>query len=237
MEQESAATRIQRRLADEFGWSIQVEEHGDAFHLMGSIDSADVAVTIQQVVLAMAHGKGVENYLIIERATPDDVLRPDGELSHANDTNDGIAMIEARTDLSQVFFAQPLDANATDVSDVSEADTVYFPPTDPVVKADDHGNLQVVGGWTQTTMTSDEVDPSVEGSREGDGAIADAIVRALAEDAATTDLNVDVLVRDGVAYLRGTVRDMQDVENAEEVAARFPGVIDVVEELTVPGVS
>jgi len=237
MEHESAATRIQRRLADEFGWFVQVEEHSDAFHLAGSIDSADAAATVQQAALAMADGKRVENYMVIEGAASDDVSRLDSERPYTSDTNDGTGMVEERADLSPGFNNEPLDTSAMDVSDAGEIDTVYFPPTDPVVKADDQGNLQVLGGWTPTSMTSDEVAPSVEGSREGDGAIADAIVRELTEDAATTDLKINVLVRGGVAVLRGTVSDMQDVENAEEVAARVPGVIEVVEELTVTGVS
>jgi len=36
-----------------------------------------------------------------------------------------------------------------------------------------------------------------------------------------------------VARLRGTVADVIDVENAEEVAARVTGVIEVIEELEV----
>jgi predicted RNA-binding protein with TRAM domain len=36
---------------------------------------------------------------------------------------------------------------------------------------------------------------------------------------------------DGAAYLTGRVSDVDDVENAEEVAGRIAGVRDVVEEL------
>ena len=57
--------------------------------------------------------------------------------------------------------------------------------------------------------------------------------RELLEDAATTDLRVEVEVRDGVVRLRGTVQDVVDAENAEEVAARVPGVDEVLEELRV----
>ena len=37
----------------------------------------------------------------------------------------------------------------------------------------------------------------------------------------------------GIARLRGLVQDLDDAENAEEVAARVPGVIEVREELDV----
>ena len=79
-------------------------------------------------------------------------------------------------------------------------------------------------------------DVSVERSsdgRLGDEAIRDAILRELREDAATTDLNLEVDVEEGLVTLRGTVQSLDDVESAEEVAARVPGVIEVNEELDV----
>ena len=60
--------------------------------------------------------------------------------------------------------------------------------------------------------------------------------RQLAEDSATTDLNIVVAVRNGVAHLRGRVSDLDDADNAESVAARVPGIRDVVEELEVANV-
>jgi osmotically-inducible protein OsmY len=57
----------------------------------------------------------------------------------------------------------------------------------------------------------------------------------LAEDSATADLNVLVFVRRGVVHLRGQVSDLDDADNAESVAARVPGVVEVVEELEVAG--
>lgn len=51
----------------------------------------------------------------------------------------------------------------------------------------------------------------------------------LREDAATTDLRVDVLVWDGVVRLRGTVPTLEDADNAEAVAARVPGVREELE--------
>src|SRR5438105_3153657 len=60
--------------------------------------------------------------------------------------------------------------------------------------------------------------------------------RELAEDAATTDLEIVVAVRQGVAHLRGRVSDLDDADNAESVAARVPGIREVVEELDVANV-
>ena len=49
----------------------------------------------------------------------------------------------------------------------------------------------------------------------------------------TTDLQIEVTVEQGVVYLRGRVEGIEDVDNAESVAGRVPGVLDVVEELDV----
>ncbi|MGI8549653.1 MAG: BON domain-containing protein, partial [Dehalococcoidia bacterium] len=94
-------------------------------------------------------------------------------------------------------------------------------------------NAEVLGGFGPTSMTDMTVDPSAEGARLGDEALTAAILRELREDALTTDLRIHVTVREGVAYLRGTVEGIEDADAAEEVAARVPGITEVVEELRV----
>ncbi len=117
--------------------------------------------------------------------------------------------------------------SAMDEDLVSEGDAVFVPPTDPVGTS-----REVIGGLQLSSMDSIEVDRSSDGTI-GDEAIADAIRRELREDSATTALDVDVDVYRGIARLRGLVQDLDDAENAEEVAARVPGVIEVREELDV----
>ncbi len=117
--------------------------------------------------------------------------------------------------------------SAIDDDLVSEGDAVFVPPTDPVGTS-----REVIGGLQLSSMDSLEVERSSDGTL-GDEAIADAIRRELREDAATTALTIDVAVYRGVARLRGTVQDIADAENAEEVAARVPGVLEVREELEV----
>jgi len=114
-----------------------------------------------------------------------------------------------------------------------EGDDVVFPPTDPVITTDRHGNSRVLGGFEPTSMTSIDVARSAEDSLPGDEALADAVRRELREDAATTALAVAVTVRDGVVYLRGAVPGLEDVDSAEEVSGRVPGVQEVVEQLQV----
>jgi hypothetical protein len=113
---------------------------------------------------------------------------------------------------------------------------VYTPPIDPVLTTDAHGAARVLGGFEIDSAEDVSVEPSAMDRRPGDEALADAIRRELAEDAATTDLDIYVAVRNGVAHLRGRVSDLDDADNAEAVAARVPGVRDVVEELEVSGV-
>jgi osmotically-inducible protein OsmY len=79
------------------------------------------------------------------------------------------------------------------------------------------------------------VEPSSD-YRAGDEALADAVRQELAEDAATADLVIHVAVRNGVVHLRGRVADLDDADNAESVAARVPGIREVVEELDVASV-
>jgi osmotically-inducible protein OsmY len=96
-----------------------------------------------------------------------------------------------------------------------------------------HGQTQILGGFA--TSSTNEVDvPRSSDGQLGDEAIAEAVRQELREDAATTDLQVEVEVNAGVVVLRGTVSDLDDVDNAEAVAARVPGVIEVQEFLTVP---
>jgi osmotically-inducible protein OsmY len=100
-----------------------------------------------------------------------------------------------------------------------------------VLTTDAHGRVQVLGGFGATSMDSVEVEPSASDAHPGDEALADTVRRELREDALTTDLVVDVAVVRGVACLRGTVPGLDDAENAEAVAARVPGVREVVEGL------
>jgi hypothetical protein len=121
--------------------------------------------------------------------------------------------------------------------DVDEdRDETFFPPTDPVITTDSHGEAKVLGGFSATSDQSVEVARSASDGKLGDGAIADAVRRELAEDAATTALQIHAVVRDGVVLLRVTVPDMEDVDNAEEVASRVPGVREVVDELRVEAI-
>lgn len=120
-----------------------------------------------------------------------------------------------------------------DVTDpVAEGDEVYIPPTDPVVAADASGDARVLGGFSTSAPETIAPRPSADG-QIGDEALVDAVQAALRHDAATADLQIDVTVERGIVRLRGTVPGMEDVDNAEAVAGRVAGVVNVVDELQV----
>ena len=106
-----------------------------------------------------------------------------------------------------------------------------FAPVDPVLSVDRHGQPVILGGFSSDSMTGVSVEPSAEDRLIGDEAIAEAVQRELKLDSATTSFALYVFVRHGVVHLRGVVADLEDVDNAESVAARIPGVREVIEEL------
>jgi osmotically-inducible protein OsmY len=63
------------------------------------------------------------------------------------------------------------------------------------------------------------------------------IERELREDALTTDLRIEVDVRNGVVTLTGEVERLDDATNAEAVAARVEGVREVREKLLVRSIA
>jgi hypothetical protein len=123
----------------------------------------------------------------------------------------------------------------TDFTESVEEAEPYFPPTDPVVRVDDHGVTQIAGGF------GDGEAPEVKGpavaediaSAPPDEALEDAVRAELALDASTAHLRLRVAVADAVVTLRGEVADAADSDNALAVAGRVSGVADVVDELTV----
>jgi hypothetical protein len=162
---------------------------------------------------------------IPNRAAQDANTPPaEDSIEHVNDL---FAEGPLQTTPVEDFTSQP----TTDAEDV-DSEGVIFPPTDPVVTTDQHGNTRVLGGFSPTASDA-PVARSTLDNLPGDEALADAIRRELREDAATTDLAIEVVVEQGIAHLRGRVPGLEDADNAEAVAARVPGLREVMEELEV----
>lgn len=120
-----------------------------------------------------------------------------------------------------------MDSHRTDLT--SEGDFVYVPPIDPAGGAE-----EVIAGFTSSSLDNLEVPRSSDGTL-GDEAIRDAVIDALQSDAATAGLELDVQVSQGVVQLFGTATDLDEIESAEEVTARVPGVVEVIEQLRIDG--
>src|ERR687895_781701 len=71
--------------------------------------------------------------------------------------------------------------------------TALAPWSPARMPTDMHGNPRVLGGFSSSSMESIEVERSSDGTL-GDEAIAEAILRELREDAATTGLQIEVEV-------------------------------------------
>ncbi len=127
--------------------------------------------------------------------------------------------------------AEALEASDVRDEEAAEGAEPFFPATDPVIN--DRGR-EMIGGFEGTSMDTLEVDPSAIDEEPGDEALADAVRRELREDATTSHLRLDVDVRRGVVFLRGRVEDLEDTDNAADVASRVPGIRQVVEQLSSP---
>ncbi len=247
MGQEHLAAQIQDQLdAHEEIHAVVAEEDGKIL-LSGTADTARARQQAAEIASSMAPHRQIQNNLEVEHDLP---IGSEG--STTLETGDfgqddlPLGMLDSETEregiqLDPSLTAQPLETNYTDAIDSGdvddlepvEPDTTYFAPTDPVLGITSHETLEVEGGFEATSDDAIEVNRSAEDNQPGDEALAEAIQRELREDAATTDLNIAVEVDQGIAYLQGTVPDLEDAENAEDVAGRIPGVIEVVDELDI----
>lgn len=231
MNQSALSQQIEHRIAEQTGASVDVEEVDGAVRLRGVVEAEEARGRAGQIAAEMAGGKRVDNQLDVDWSMSDTVAAMGTNDARANDPVESLEALQESGALEPDFTDEPLDTDEGSV--IQDGANVYFPPTDPVIGIGGSGQAQVLGGFTPTSLTADAVAPSAEDNQLGDVAIEDAIRRELREDASTTDLRIEVSVEGGVARLRGKVTDMDDAENAEAVAARVPGVVEVLEELDV----
>jgi osmotically-inducible protein OsmY len=242
MKQATVTQRIEREL-ERAGLYLAVEDSDGALILSGRVDTAEDSQAAEDIVRELAPGRRIDNQLEVELVLPETVGDRTSEEPSETDLPDSVGQLrEWGGDIEPDFTEQRLFTDASEEPGptswgpedaVAEGDEPYVPPTDPVITTGRHGEAEVLGGTSPDSMDSVEVEPSAEDNVPGDEALADAIRRELREDAATTELRIEVLVRQGVVHLRGSVPSLDDADNAGAVAARVPGVRDVMEELEV----
>jgi osmotically-inducible protein OsmY len=235
--------RIERQLA-ESGLQVTVEDTDGSLLLSGVVDTAEAREAATEIAGNLAPGRRIDNQLEVETVLPPDMDDFFGDEAQAElpETLEELAEDggEAEPDFTdQPTLRDPVAAPGASSSEpddpASSGQVVYEPPSDPVVTTDVRGEASVLGGFGTEAQEPQAVpvEPSAEDARPGDEALADAIRQELREDAATTDLQILVAVRRGVAHLRGQVSGAEDAENAEAVASRVPGIRDVVDEIDV----
>lgn len=239
---DAAQMRRIEQLLDESGLQVAVEWTDGSLSLVGVVPTEEGREAAEDIVRGVVPDAAIDNQIDVESVLPTDIDRfasdePTAEMvdSRADLRRLGNELDPDFTDEPGLFdpIAAP-GAESSNEDDLAAEGETYTPPVDPVLTTNAHGDAEVLGGFGEEDDVP--VEASASDGRPGDEALADAIRRELAEDAATTDLNIVVAVRNGVAHLRGRVSDLDDADNAEAVAARVPGVRDVVEELEIAGV-
>jgi len=126
------------------------------------------------------------------------------------------------------------DPGTTDVIEAVEGEETYFPPTDPVIRISRNQDATTLGGFAETSLEEpSEPEDHPLRLQNNDEELAERVRYALATDSYTADLNIDVEVEDAVAFLRGKVGSLDDIQQVEEVAGSVQGIDEVVEELEI----
>jgi osmotically-inducible protein OsmY len=199
--------KAEQTVAQVTGARVSLDPQDDRIVITGQVDSAEQRDAVIDIVTSLLPGKQVEDDLEIRIASID---------SSDAVTSPGSQVVQASLEPESDDEGEPM-----------------LPATDPVVTMDQSGRLQILGGFSQTSLDNVDVEPSASGMSQGDLAIEDAVQRELREDAATTGLDVRVRVRRGIVHLTGRVAGPEDADAAESVAASVPGVREVVEEIEI----
>lgn len=240
------AAAIDRRLQEEAGIFAAVRVGGDVAYLDGLVESAAQRDAASDLAAGVDGIGRVQNDLDVEEiglpgqhtSTNSSVYADAGSQLLDRDL---VTDPQPLRDDMEPDFNNPIDELGGDMTTNAmiavEEGLPYMPPTDPVVRpANDAQGLSVAGGFGET---SDDEYPDLGATTAtgdapaGDEDIREQVIEALRTDAATIDLVIDVIVRNGIVHLRGQVPTIDDAEAAEEVAARVPTVLEVMEELEV----
>lgn len=210
---------------------VRVRVSNGVVHLGGIVVSNADRARAEELAGQVEGVRAVDNELVVDPLALSFRIGGEAEAAYAVQPEEleEIAISESpEADLNQ-------PAGTTDpLRPEVEAGEPYFPPTDPVIEplGRQEGGYRVLGGYSESAMDRPLAgEPAPPRLQENDEQIAENVRLALKEDAATTDLNIHVHVRNGIAYLHGRVRYIEDAEAAEEVASRVFGVREVEEQL------
>jgi hypothetical protein len=137
--------------------------------------------------------------------------------------------LEGDDTLGDIIDTAHGDGSTDNVQVAMDQGLVYDPPTDPpVVPSDDLQGAEIAAGFASSIEDDPEVENLPESVDDNDEDIEQDIRRELRYNSETTHLDdVRIYVRNGVAYLRGTVLDDADISIVEE----FVRDLDLVDEI------
>lgn len=225
-----------RALYDQAGLHIDVEVNDGVARLTGLVASPEIHQAALDLARMVEGVIEIVDELDYEVIAPDSVFESpdvDREFGYA----DAGAFADDIPDTEPDFVVDEGDS-AADYERSIEQGEPYFPPTDPVCRPSPNApDLVIIGGFQDTSMdelaTQANVEPGQEPSeidlyrRRNDEDIREDVLRELREDALTSDLTLRVDVVDGVVCLHGAAPSIDDSVNAEAVASRVPGVVEV----------
>jgi hypothetical protein len=224
--------RVARAIERQIGVRVRVELSGRRLTLTGRVDSPAAKAAAADVARHLAPRHRVLDELLVVESGPGGArdlaapLPPEPVVTPLE--------VEAEEALSALPAAmRPETGPLVEDGVVDEAGERLFPPTDPVVGADHRRRLVGTGRLRRHLHGRPERRGVEPGRAPGDEALAAAVRRELREDAATTDLAIEVAVRVGVVQLRGAVAGLEDADSAQEVASQVPGVVEVVDDLVI----
>jgi osmotically-inducible protein OsmY len=229
------------------GLNVAVDIDNGVARLTGMVDSRREHQAAIDLIASFGEVTEIEDEIEIITTGPDSAF-DDGSVEEGFEYVENPSWSEPGDDEAVAEFVPDFmddsGAGARDVQEAVEEAEPYFPPTDPVVHpSDDDEGLEVIGGFQDTSMDEladepaldrpEDDSPGAAARARDDETIREDVIRELREDAATTDLDVPVEVYRGIVVLRGVVPSLDDALNAEEVAGRVPGVLEVQDEMTI----
>lgn len=210
----------------------------DLEHLLSERTGVSAAIRIDAGELTVAgivttEGEKQAALDLLATNAPDlkliDELEVVGEIPGALSGRVGAGTLEAGDFTTEREPEEAPEEVVEEDSDEGEGEDIYTPPVDPVRRDDN----EILGGFQVSAMDDDRVIHTEVVGGPADAGLTEAVLFELREDAATTHLRLRVACRDGVIRLRGVVGDILDSENAEAVAARVPGVREVIDQTEV----
>jgi hypothetical protein len=142
-------------------------------------------------------------------------------------------------DIAEVLAVRELRGDETDDPNVAaEEGLTYVPPVDPpVIPGEEPGELEIAAGFGESSLDEPYDDDHLSELLTNESELSARVRDALRADAATSTYADDLVIASvaGIVVLRGVVEGIEDVDVLTEVASNVDGVIEVRDELEVPG--